>query len=179
MQSLKPPRQSLLETARAISALAESLNTSYNGPDVTTSDRLEATQLFAGALRTLRAVVNIFNDEITDAVADAGLDRAVIAGSDGADYTVTVTKKKIHKDVDREGIVRAVERLSAEPVHRLIPDSGELMDQNAAKVQLFQKMFRMEPRWGELRKAGIDDDEYARVGWTQSSAITKAERFDG
>ena len=79
------------------------------------------------------------------------------------DKHLVVTPKVTYRrsEVDRYGLIEAVERLTANPVFRLDPNSGgELLDYDVAKIRLFKKAFRMEPRWSALKDLGINADEF-------------------
>lgn len=72
------------------------------------------------------------------------------------------TWSKPRTEVDREGLVSAVNRLAA---GRCVDEDGHIVgDIAAAKVEMYGEMFRFEPRWGALKKVGIKDDEYCKAG---------------
>ena len=159
-----------IAAVKVIAELAEVLDYAPT-PELSTSVPMLAE--LTEALSTLKAVESVLNLDVAEQVDAQDREMVIIPGEDGG-FVVNTKRNRVIKRIDKDAIMRQVERLSAEPVHRLIPDTGELMDQNAAKVELFKKMFRMEPRWTELRKVGIDADEYATVGWSTKAIIQEA-----
>ena len=88
---------------------------------------------------------------------------------------------KIGRKIDitqREDVMRAVERATANKENRLNPDgSGELLDYDTAKVVLFKKVFRMEPRWTEAKKLNINPDDYSSKSFSYTLDIQKAAKL--
>lgn len=88
---------------------------------------------------------------------------------------------KIGRKIDttqREEVMRAVERATAHQENRLNPDgSGELLDYDTAKVVLFKKVFRMEPRWTEAKKLNINPDDYSSKSFSYTLDIQKAAKL--
>jgi len=85
---------------------------------------------------------------------------------------VTVRRSEIQRDE----LTRAVERAASQPANRVDPTgTGELLDFDTAKVLLFQKCFRFEPRWTDLKKLGINDDEFCRKESSYSLDIKESQ----
>ena len=85
---------------------------------------------------------------------------------------VTVRRSEIQRDE----LIRAVERAASQPANRVTPTgTGELLDFDTAKVLLFQKCFRFEPRWTDLKKLGINDDEFCRKESSYSLDIKESQ----
>jgi hypothetical protein len=75
-------------------------------------------------------------------------------------------------EVARDDLVKAVERAAGEPANRVSPTgTGEVLDYDTAKVLLFKKCFRFEPRWSDLKKLGVNDDEFCRKDFGYSLDI--------
>lgn len=98
---------------------------------------------------------------------------AVVALPNGGQVTVEQVNKSTRKEVDRDGIIEAVNRIANENKHRVNTVTGELVDVHESRNRLYAKCFRMEPRWTELKEIGVDDDEYCIKSWDTSVKITQ------
>ena len=132
------------------------------------SDRVAARLILKwkeanGAMRT---VISSYSNEIARRLLERndGKPLPVLVESDNGEQIVCTPKVTMRRsEVNRQELVEAVDRAAGESRNRLNPDgSGELLDYDAAKVLLIKKVFRMEPRWSELKKIGINDDEFCR-----------------
>lgn len=145
----------------AISHLAEALNR------LELSDR-GAAQLIPDWKRTsvdVREAINTYSSEIARRLLDAnrGKPTPVVIDTGSKQIVCTPRVSKRRTDVERDELAKAVERAAREPVNRLNPNgTGELLDHAEAKVLLLKQCFRLEPRWTELKKLGVNDDEYCK-----------------
>ena len=98
---------------------------------------------------------------------------AVVALPTGVQVSVEQLNKSTRKDVDREALVMAVNKIANENKHRVNTDTGELVDIHESRNRLYNKCFRMEPRWTELKAIGIDDDEFCVKSWDTTVKITQ------
>ena len=98
---------------------------------------------------------------------------AVVALPLGGQVTVEQVNKSVRKDVDREALISAVNIIANENKYRVDTATGQLSDVYESRNRLYQKCFRMEPRWTELREIGIDDDEFCLKSWDTSIKITQ------
>ena len=114
----------------------------------------------------LRETISEYSTRIASRLfeANAGKPLPVVIESDNGEQVVCTPKHTVRRtEIKRDELVEAVERLTANPVHRLDPNgAGELLDYDVAKVRLFKRAFRMEPRWSELKKLGLNDDEFCK-----------------
>ena len=107
--------------------------------------------------------------------ANANKPLPVVIESDNGEQIVCTPKHIVKRtDIKRDDLVEAIERLTANPVHRLSPTgTGELLDHDTAKVRLMKRAFRMEPRWSEIKKLGLNDDEYCKKESSYSLDVQK------
>jgi hypothetical protein len=132
------------------------------------SDRAAARQILQWKTisANLRSVTAYYTNQIAARLFEAndGKPLPVVIESDNGEQVVCTPKYTVRRsEVKRDELIEAVERLTNNPIHRLDPNGdGELLDYDVAKVRLMKKAFRMEPRWSELKKLGINDDEFCR-----------------
>jgi len=119
----------------------------------------------------IAAAVSFIHDEIAAYLIDNGGIANVAIGE--KNYVFTAEKRVSRKAIDRDGLIRAVERASGDPKHRVVPETGEMLTSDEAKSQLLKKAFRMEPRWTEIKKLDIQDDEYCQKAWRTALSIQK------
>ncbi|MGA1037176.1 MAG: hypothetical protein ACO3VQ_05125 [Ilumatobacteraceae bacterium] len=98
---------------------------------------------------------------------EEGIKSATIQDEDKT-YTVTVVNKARRTEVDRESLVKAVERLATEPTLRVDSVTGELAPIEQVRRNLIAKVFRFEPRWAEINKLGLQEDEYCSRVWSRN-----------
>ena len=92
--------------------------------------------------------------------------------------TVCTPRVAVTREFDRDEVIRAVERATSIQTNRINPDgSGELLDYDTAKVVLFKKVFRMEPRWTDLKKIGVDPNEYSERKTNYTVQIESANKL--
>ena len=132
------------------------------------SDRVAARLIlkWKAANGAMRTVISSYSNEIARRLLErnGGKPLPVLVESDNGEQIVCTPKVTMRRsEVNRQELVEAVDRAAGESGNRLNPDGpGELLDYDAAKVLLIKKVFRMEPRWSELKKIGINDDEFCR-----------------
>lgn len=101
---------------------------------------------------------------------DDGIKSATIQDEDKT-YTVTVVNKARRTEVDRDSLVKAVERLATEPSLRADSATGELATVDQVRRSLISKVFRFEPRWAEVNKLGLQEDEYCSRVWSRNIEV--------
>jgi hypothetical protein len=132
------------------------------------SDRVAARLIpkWKAVNSAMRTVISDYSNEIARRLLErnGGKPLPVLVESDNGEQIVCTPKVTMRRsEVNRQELVEAVDRAAGESRNRLNPDgSGELLNYDAAKVLLMKKVFRMEPRWSELKKIGINDDEFCR-----------------
>ncbi len=117
------------------------------------------------------AAISYVQDEIAEYLMSNGGTANVAVGD--TNYVFSAEKRVSRKAIDRDGLILAVERASGEAKHRVVPETGEMLTSDEAKSQLLKKAFRMEPRWTEIKKLDINDDEYCEKAWRTALSIQK------
>lgn len=154
------------ELADAVSRAIEHLATALVGLEV--SDRVAARLIpdWKQSNALLRSVIADRGSEIALRLLEAnnGKPLPVVVVSDTGEQVVCTPKVTVRRsEIKRQELTEAVDRAASDPKNRLSPDgSGELLDYDTAKLLLTRKVFRAEPRWSELKKIGINDDEFCR-----------------
>ena len=128
------------------------------------------------ASTVLRGIASSQGSELSRRLMQStnGKSKPVIVDTDQGP-TVCTPRVSVTREFDRDDLIRAVERATAVQENRINPDgSGELLDYDTAKVVLFKKVFRMEPRWTELKKIGVDPNEYSDKKTNYTVTIERA-----
>ena len=145
------------ELADAVSQAMEHLANALDVLEI--SDRVAARLIpkWKSTNGSLRNAISDRSSEISRRLLDAngGKSLPVVVESDNGEQVVCTPKVSIRRsEIKRQELLEAVDRAVSDPKNRLNPDgSGEL---------LHKKVFRPEPRWSELKKIGISDDEFCR-----------------
>lgn len=121
------------------------------------------------ALDKRRKVLDVLMTDLartaSQTLSDAGHKEATVDGLDGNPLQVEVTNSSRRSEVKRDMLVEAVLAYATPAVKK---DTGEIESMTEAQLRSVQEAFRLEPRWTELRKLGVDPDEYATTTWTRS-----------
>ena len=153
------------ELGEAITTAVEHLADAINR--LALSDR-KAAQLITrwkSANTQLREAANTHSSDIAQRLLDANKGKSTPVVIDTGEQQIVCTPKvsKRRTEIERDELMKAVERASNDPINRLNPTgTGELLEYGEAKVLLLKKCFRLEPRWTELKKLGIYADEYCK-----------------
>ena len=132
------------------------------------SDRVAARLIpkWKSTNSALRESISDYSSRIASRLFEANGNKPlpVVIESDNGEQIVCTPKHTVRRtEIKRDELTEAVERLTANPVFRLDPNGdGELLDYDVAKLRLFKRVFRFEPRWSELKKLGLNDDEYCK-----------------
>lgn len=115
--------------------------------------------------------LSVYADEMRRTAAnhlyESGIKTATVQDGDKT-FAVKVVNRSRRSDVNRDDLIRDVERLAADPVHRLDASTGELGTIEQARRSLISRVFRFEPRWAEVGKLGLQEDEYCSRTWSRS-----------
>lgn len=127
--------------------------------------------VIARALDERVKALGIYADEMRRTAAnhlhEAGIKTATVQDGDKT-FAVKVVNRSRRSEVNRDDLVRDIERLAADPVHRLDASTGELGTIEQARRSLIAKVFRFEPRWAEVTKLGLQEDEYCSRTWSRN-----------
>tara|TARA_R110000824_G_scaffold401728_2_gene614184 strand:- start:714 stop:1355 length:642 start_codon:yes stop_codon:yes gene_type:complete len=157
-------------TQTVIQSLA-AISTWINQVDATPSELARMLPDIKTHSDHIAAAVGFIHDEIAAYLIDNGGVANVAIGD--KNYVFTAEKRVSRKAIDRDGLIRAVEKASSDPKHRVVPETGEIMSSDDVKSALLKKAFRMEPRWSELKKLDINDDEYCQKAWKTALSVQK------
>ena len=78
-------------------------------------------------------------------------------------------------EIDRAALVKYVRKCAYHDDIRMDPKTGELRPTEAVTVDLYERCFRFEPKWTELKNLGVDDDEYCRREYVASIKIDRGK----
>ena len=79
--------------------------------------------------------------------------------------------------IQRDDLIAAVDRVAQSDELRVDTTTGEVQDLAEVRLRLTRSAFRLEPRWSELRKLGIESDEYSTTEWIDSVDIKEAKEL--
>ena len=129
------------------------------------ADRLdEAARNIKSASTAAKALANRLID-------NAGEQRVVLANGIVAERTGSWRRSNI----DRAALVRYVRKVAFHEDVRMDPETGELRPPEAVTVDLYERCFRFEPKWTELKNLGVDDDEHCRREFVASIKIDRGK----
>ena len=129
------------------------------------ADRLdEAARNIKSASTAAKALANRLID-------NAGEQRVVLANGIVAERTGSWRRSNIA----RAALVRYVRKVAFHEDVRMDPETGELRPTEAVTVELYERCFRFEPKWTELKNLGVDDDEYCRREFVASIKIDRGK----
>lgn len=97
-----------------------------------------------------------------------------VTGLDGQVMMAERSSRANTRNLQRDDLMAAVDRLANSQEFRVDKSTGEVEAVADARLRAYRLMFRMEPRWGELRKHGIEQDEYAEVDRVPTITLKKA-----
>lgn len=132
--------------------------------EMTDRSSVKLINRWKNTVKHLRAATSDNSGRVAQRLLEANKGKSVpvIVETDSGQMICTPKVAVRRSEVQRDELIRAVERAASEQHNRLSPTgTGELMDYDTAKLLLFKKVFRFEPRWSDLKKLGINDDEYS------------------
>ena len=160
------PQQAAEQIGKLADLLLDPVDETVNLADlIEMADRLdEAARNIKSASTAAKALANRLID-------NAGEQRVVLANGIVAERTGSWRRSNI----DRAALVRYVRKVAFHEDVRMDPETGELRPTEAVTVDLYERCFRFEPKWTELKNLGVDDDEFCRREFVASVKITKAK----
>jgi hypothetical protein len=135
------------------------------------SDLIEMVDRLDDAARNIRSASTAAKALANRLIDNAGEQRVVLGSGIVAERTGSWRRS----DIDRAGLVKYVRTAAALDDIRLDAKTGELRPTEAVTVDLYERCFRFEPKWTELKNLGVDDDEFCRREFVASVKITKAK----
>ena len=160
------PQQAAEQIGELSQALLDPVDETVNLADlIEMADRLdEAARNIKSASTAAKALANRLID-------NAGEQRVVLANGIVAERTGSWRRSNI----DRAALVRYVRKVAFHEDVRMDPETGELRPTEAVTVDLYERCFRFEPKWTELKNLGVDDDEYCRREFVASIKIDRGK----
>lgn len=138
---------------------------------VSLSDLIEMVDVLDSAARNIRSASTAAKALANRLIDNAGEQRVVLGSGIVAERTGSWRRS----DIDRAALVKYVRKTAALDDIRMDPKTGELRPTEAVTVDLYERCFRFEPKWTELKNLGVDDDEFCRREYVASVKITKAK----
>ena len=160
------PQQAAEQIGKLADLLLDPVDETVNLADlIEMADRLdEAARNIKSASTAAKALANRLID-------NAGEQRVVLANGIVAERTGSWRRSNI----DRAALVRYVRKVAFHDDIRMDPKTGELRPTEAVTVELYERCFRFEPKWTELKNLGVDDDEYCRREFVASIKIDRGK----
>ena len=135
------------------------------------ADLIEMVDRLDDAARHIRSASTVAKALANRLIDNAGEQRVVLGSGIVAERTGSWRRS----DIDRAALVKYVRKVAFHDDIRLDKDTGELRPTEAVTLDLYERCFRFEPKWTELKNLGVDDDEYCRREFVASIKITKAK----
>ena len=139
--------------------------------EVNLADLIEMVDRLDNAARNIRSASTAAKALANRLIDNAGEQRVVLGSGIVAERTGSWQRSEI----DRTGLVKYVRKVALLDDIRMDPKTGELRPAEAVTVDLYERCFRFEPKWTELKSLGVDDDEFCRREFVASVKITKAK----
>ena len=160
------PQQAAEQIGKLADLLLDPVDETVNLADlIEMADRLdEAARNIKSASTAAKALANRLLD-------NAGEQRVVLGNGIVAERTGSWRRSNI----DRAALVRYVRKVAFHEDVRMDPETGELRPTEAVTVDLYERCFRFEPKWTELKNLGVDDDEYCRREFVASIKIDRGK----
>ena len=134
-------------------------------------DLIEMVDRLDEAARNIRSASTAAKALANRLIDNAGEQRVVLGSGIVAERTGSWRRS----DIDRAGLVKYVRTAAALDDIRMDPKTGELRPAEAVTIDLYERCFRFEPKWSELKTLGVDDDEFCSREFVASVKITKAK----
>ena len=161
-----PPQQAAEQIGKLADLLLAPVDETVNLADlIEMADRLDA------AARNIKSASTAAKALANRLIDNAGEQRVVLANGIVAERTGSWRRSNI----DRAALVRYVRKVAFHEDVRMDPETGELRPTEAVTVALYERCFRFEPKWTELKNLGVDDDEYCRREYVASIKIDRGK----
>ena len=139
--------------------------------EVNLADLIEMADRLDEAARNIKSASTAAKAPANRLIDTAGEPRVVLANGIVAERTGSWRRSNI----DRAALVKYVRKVAFHDDIRMDKDTGELRPTEAVTVELYERCFRFEPKWTELKNLGVDDDEYCRREFVASIKIDRGK----
>lgn len=136
---------------------------------------ISVAQILADLAKQMSTTSALLRLRAAQQLQKRGVKNGSVVGWNGEMFNVEVQNSPTRTSVKRDDLLRAVEQLLLEPTTRMNQATGEIADYNEALLATLKSAFRLEPRWAEISKLGIQDDEYCQKSWNPTLKISEAE----
>ena len=138
---------------------------------VSLADLIEMADRLDEAARNIKSASTAAKALANRLIDNAGEQRVVLGNGIVAERTGSWRRSEI----DRAALVKYVRKVAFLDDIRMDPETGELRPTEAVTVDLYERCFRFEPKWTELKNLGVDDDEYCRREFVASIKIDRGK----
>lgn len=138
---------------------------------VSLPDLIEMVDRLDKAARNIRAASTAAKALANRLIDNAGEQRVVLGSGIVAERTGSWRRSSI----DRAALVKYVRKVALLDDVRMDADTGELRPAEAVTVDLYERCFRFEPKWKELKHIGVNDEDFCSREFVASVRITKAK----
>ena len=159
------------QAAEQIGELSQALLDPTDAEAPSLGDLIEMVDRLDDAARNIRSASTAAKALANRLIDNAGEQRVVLGSGIVAERTGSWRRS----DIDRAALVKYVRKVAFHDDIRMDKDTGELRPTEAVTLDLYERCFRFEPKWTELKNLGVDDDEYCRREFVASIKITKAK----
>ena len=159
------------QAAEQIGELSQALLDPTDDEAPSLADLIEMVDRLDDAARNIRSASTAAKALANRLIDNAGEQRVVLGSGIVAERTGSWRRS----DIDRAALVKYVRKVAFHDDIRMDPETGELRPTEAVTLDLYERCFRFEPKWTELKNLGVDDDEYCRREFVASIKITKAK----
>ena len=139
--------------------------------DIELSALIEMVDLLDVTNRNIREASTKAKKLANQMIDNAGEQRVVLGSGIVAERTGSWRRSNI----DRAALVKYVRTVALLDDVRMDTETGELRPAEAVTVDLYERCFRFEPKWKELKNIGVNDDEFCSREFVASIKITKAK----
>ena len=159
------------QAAEQIGELSQALLDPTDDEAPSLGDLIEMVDRLDDAARNIRSASTAAKALANRLIDNAGEQRVVLGNGIVAERTGSWRRSNI----DRAALVRYVRKVAFHEDVRMDPETGELRPTEAVTVDLYERCFRFEPKWTELKNLGVDDDEYCRREFVASIKIDRGK----
>ena len=143
-------------------------------PNIEFQDLVAIGDVLSNAGDLLSMVTKNIKQTANDRMKKAKVKSAIIVGIDGKQYVVEQVNTPTRTGVRKDDLLKDVERIASQSEDRLDKATGEMLPAEKILLEILKVAFRFEPRWSEITKLGLDDDEYCSKSWNSTIKVTQA-----
>ena len=159
------------QAAEQIGELSQALLDPTDDEAPSLADLIEMVNRLDDAARNIRSASTAAKALANRLIDNAGEQRVVL----GSGLVAERTGSWRRSNIDRAALVKYVRKVAFHDDIRMDPETGELRPTEAVTLDLYERCFRFEPKWTELKALGVQDDEFCRREFVASVKITKAK----